>query len=180
MAQFFVVTKTFLISDTHFGHAGVCRFTRDDGSKLRPWDDVDEMDQALIDNWNDVVSPTDKVYHLGDVAIPRRGLKCLEKLNGRKVLIKGNHDCYKLSDYTKYFYDIRGCHYMDGFILTHIPVHPCDLTMRYKANIHGHLHYRKIQNEQGDDPRYFCACVEHINYRPSDWEEVRAELKSSV
>ncbi len=174
------MTKTFLTADTHFGHAGVCRFLRDDGSKLRPWDNASEMDEALIDNWNSVVGPDDKVYHLGDVAIPRRGLKCLEKLNGNKVLIRGNHDIFKLSDYTKYFRDIRGCHYLDSYILTHIPVHPCNLT-RYTGNIHGHLHFRRVQDEQGDiDPRYFCVCVEHTDYRPIEWEEVRAKLKSSV
>lgn len=179
-ATILVVTRTFLISDTHFGHRGVCQFTRDDGSKLRPWDDVDEMDQALIDNWNSVVGPKDKVYHLGDVAIPRRGLKCLEQLNGRKVLVRGNHDCFRMNDYTKYFYDIRGCHYLDNYILTHIPVHPCNLT-RYIANIHGHLHYRRVLTDDNDiDPRYLCVCVEHTDYRPIDWEQVRAKLKNLV
>lgn len=170
------MSKTFLISDTHFGHTNVCKFTRDDGSKLRPWDDVYEMDEQLIDNWNSVVSPDDKVYHLGDVAIPRRGLHCLEKLNGRKVLIRGNHDIFKLTDYTKYFADVRGCHYLDQYILTHIPVHECNLS-RYKGNIHGHLHYRSVlKTDQTPDPRYFCVCVEHTNYRPIDWEYVREEM----
>ena len=166
------MTKTFLISDTHFGHTNVCKFTRDDGSKLRPWDDVDKMDEELIQNWNDVVKPCDKVYHLGDVAIPRRGLKCLESLNGRKILIRGNHDIFRLSDYSKYFDDIRGCHYLDGNILTHIPVHEDNLK-RYKVNIHGHLHYRRIEKDGEIDPRYFCVCVEHTNYKPIDWEYVR-------
>jgi calcineurin-like phosphoesterase family protein len=144
---------------------------------LRPWDDVLEMDQAFIENWNRVVSDNDKVYHLGDVAIPRRGLKCLEQLKGRKVLIRGNHDIFKLSDYTNYFNDIRGCHYLDGYILSHIPVHPCNLD-RYKGNIHGHLHYRSVLKEDGSkDLRYFCVCVEHIDYTPVDFELVRAEMK---
>ena len=170
------MSKTFLISDTHFGHANVCKFTRDDGSRLRPWSDIDEMDQALIDLWNETVGPLDKVYHLGDVAIPRRGLRCLEKLNGRKVLIRGNHDIFKLSDYTQYFDDIRGCHYLDQYILTHIPVHTCGV-VRYKANIHGHLHYRQVLDENGLlDPRYKCVCVEHTNYKPIDFEQVRAEI----
>lgn len=171
------MTETFLIADTHFGHHGVCKFLRDDGSKLRPWDDVSEMDQALIDNWNSVVRPTDKVYHLGDVAIPRRGLKCLEQLNGNKVLIRGNHDIFKLSDYTKYFRDIRGCHYLDKYILTHIPVHPCNLS-RYSGNIHGHLHFRNVTNDDGSiDLRYQCVCVEHIDYTPVSWEVIRKRFK---
>ena len=56
--------SVFLVSDTHFGHAGVCRFTRNDGvTKLRPWDDVAEMDEAMIQAWNDRVKPNDKVSH---------------------------------------------------------------------------------------------------------------------
>ena len=99
--------SVYLISDTHFGHQGVCHFLDKDGNKLRPWDYADQMDEAMIQYWNETVKPTDKVYHLGDVAIPRKGLQVLNRLNGDKVLIKGNHDIYKLSDYTPYFRDIR-------------------------------------------------------------------------
>lgn len=172
------MAETFLISDTHFGHGNICRFKRDDGTDLRPWDDVFEMEEALIERWNDAVRPSDKVYHLGDVAIPRRGLKVLERLNGNKVLIRGNHDIFKLSDYTDYFRDVRGCHYLDRCILTHIPVHPVNLT-RYAANIHGHLHYRTVPDEKTGLPdlRYYNVCVEHIDYTPISWNLVRKQLQ---
>lgn len=75
--------KTFLVSDTHFGHKGVCHFLNADGSKLRPWDNPDDMDRDMISYWNSVVSPTDKVYHLGDVVINRRALAVLEKAEKR-------------------------------------------------------------------------------------------------
>ena len=56
--------SVFLVSDTHFGHAGVCRFTGKDGvTKLRPWTDPDEMDEEMVKRWNERVKPTDKVYH---------------------------------------------------------------------------------------------------------------------
>jgi calcineurin-like phosphoesterase family protein len=169
---------TFLISDTHFGHTNICRFVRDDGSPLRPWSDINLMDDHLVERWNRVVSPQDKVYHLGDVAIPRRGLKRLKELNGRKILIKGNHDIFKLQDYLLYFDDIRGSHYMDGYILTHIPVHTENLN-RYKANIHGHLHYRNICHQDGSlDGRYQNVCVEHVNYEPIPFDTVRDRLKA--
>lgn len=134
------------------------------------------MDDYLTQAWNETVSPKDKVYHLGDVAIPRHGLKVLEKLNGRKVLIKGNHDIFKIKDYLQYFDDIRGCHYLDGCILTHIPVHPVNLT-RYRSNIHGHLHYRRVLTEENSvDERYQNVCVEHTDYRPIDWEIIRSKI----
>lgn len=164
----------------HFGHGNICKFLRDDGSPLRPWDDVHEMDEALIDNWNKVVKPNDKVYCLGDVVIARSALQYFDRLNGTKVLIRGNHDTYKLTDYSKYFKDIRGCHYLDKCILTHIPVHPVNLN-RYEGNIHGHLHYRQVPLEDGTpDPRYYCVCVEHIDYTPIEWTVVRERIKSRL
>jgi calcineurin-like phosphoesterase family protein len=92
---------TFLVSDTHFGHAGVCRFTHPDDAtvKLRPWDDPAEMDEEMIRRWNDRVRPSDKVYHLGDVVINRKSLSTLARLNGDKVLIRGNHDIFRDDEY---------------------------------------------------------------------------------
>jgi len=172
------MAETFLISDTHFGHTNVCKFCRDDGSPLRPWNDVEEMNQALVDNWNRTVTEKDKVYMLGDVAIPRHSLKWLAKLNGTKILIRGNHDIFKIGDYLPYFKDIRGCHYLDKAILTHIPIHPVNLK-RYSANIHGHLHFRLVPEEKTGlpDPRYFNVCVENINYTPISWNLVRKQLQ---
>ena len=89
--------SVFLVSDTHFGHWGVCKFLREDNvTKLRPWDNPNDMDEAMVKLWNETVKPTDKVYHLGDVVINRKALKTLARLNGDKVLIKGNHDIFKI------------------------------------------------------------------------------------
>jgi calcineurin-like phosphoesterase family protein len=176
------MTKTFLIADTHFSHTGVTKFLRPDGTKLRPWDDVVEMDEALIRNWNNVVSPDDKVYLLGDIAIGRSGIRHLHRCNGRKVLIRGNHDIFKLKDYTDIFYDIRGCHVLDGLILSHIPIHPASMK-RFGCNIHGHLHYgRVLLNEKHGlipsniDPKYYCVSVEMINFTPIDFEQVKRDI----
>jgi calcineurin-like phosphoesterase family protein len=176
--------RVFLVSDTHFGHAGVCRFTRDDGGKLRPWDDASEMDEAMVKMWNDTVKPTDKVYHLGDVVINRKALSIMHRLNGDKVLIKGNHDIFKLEDYTQHFRDVRGYHVMDGIILSHIPVHS-DSKGRFRANIHGHLHSNRVKLPRGVDaktgeilysdkidPWYFNVSVEQIGFKPVLFEEV--------
>ena len=169
------MSSVFLVSDTHFGHVGVCRFTRNDGvTKLRPWDNPDEMDEAMVKAWNERVQPNDKIYHLGDVVINRKALKTLGRLNGRKVLIRGNHDIFKLADFTPYFDDIRGYHVMNGMILSHVPVHEASLG-RFGCNIHGHLHANRVMKARGVDartgevlygneidPRYWCACVEQL------------------
>lgn len=168
----------FLISDTHFGHLGVCQFTQSDGvTKLRPWTDPAEMDEALIKNWNSVVRPQDKVYHLGDVVINRKALSTLARLNGEKVLIKGNHDIFRLEEYTPYFKDVRAYHKLDGMMLSHIPMHT-DSLARFGCNVHGHLHSNRVMKPRGVsrggdilyskeiDPRYFSVCVEQIDFTP--------------
>lgn len=173
----------FLVSDTHFGHAGVCKFLRNDGTKLRPWDDPEEMDEDMVKMWNETVRPKDKVYHLGDVVINRRALKTLGRLNGEKVLIKGNHDIFKLEDYTPYFKDIRGYHVMNGMILSHIPIHEESLA-RFGTNIHGHLHSNRVmtwnidKDAQVIDPRYHCVCVEQTDFRPILFEDVMKRIES--
>lgn len=168
--------SVFLYSDPHFSHAGVCRFMRADGvTKLRPWDSPEEMDEALVERYNAVVKPTDKVYFLGDVAINRRGLKVLSRLNGKKVLIKGNHDIFKLEDYTPHFKDIRAYHVMNGLILSHVPVHESNL-YRFGANIHGHTHEYRVMNGDKIDPRYLSVCVEHTDFAPILFEDAMRRI----
>jgi calcineurin-like phosphoesterase family protein len=162
----------FLVSDTHFGHNGVCHFLRADGvTKLRPWDTPEEMDEAMIKLWNDTVRPTDKVYHLGDVVINRKALHTLHRLNGDKVLIKGNHDIFRLDEYTPFFRDIRAYHIMNNVVFSHIPIHP-DSKQRFSGNIHGHLHSNKM-----DDPWYLCVCVEQTDFKPIALEDAFKRLK---
>jgi calcineurin-like phosphoesterase family protein len=172
--------NTFLVSDTHFGHAGVCHFLRNDGTKLRPWDNPEEMDEAMIERWNSVVKPNDKVYHLGDVVINRKALKTLYRLNGDKVLIKGNHDIFRLNEYTDHFRDIRGYHVMGGMILSHIPIHEESIA-RFGVNVHGHLHSNRVMTEIfGEyviDPRYFNVSVEQINFTPIALDDLRQRIK---
>ncbi len=182
--------SVFLVSDTHFGHEKTCTvFKREDGSPLRPFKSAEEMDEEMVRRWNERVRPTDKVYHLGDVVINRKALGILHRLNGDKVLIRGNHDIFKLSDYTEHFRDIRGYHVMNGMILSHIPVNE-DSLARFGANIHGHLHANRVRRARGVDAktgeilysneidtRYHCVCVEQTDFRPILFEDVLARIK---
>lgn len=78
----------YFTSDTHFGHKNIIEYTG------RPWLDVPTMNDALIANWNSVVKPEDTIYHIGDFAmgpkVEHKGF--MDRLNGRKILIRGNHD----------------------------------------------------------------------------------------
>jgi calcineurin-like phosphoesterase family protein len=168
----------FLVSDTHFGHTGVCRFTRNDGvTKLRPWTDPDEMDEEMVKRWNETVRPNDKVYHLGDVVINRKALKIMHRLNGDKVLIRGNHDIFRDDDYREHFRELRAYHVMNGMILSHIPLHT-DSLGRFGTNIHGHLHANRVMLDKNIDPRYHCVCVEQTDYRPILFEDVIKRIEA--
>ena len=182
---------TFLVSDTHFGHLGVCKFMRSDGvTKLRPWDTVEEMDEEMVRRWNETVRPTDKVYHLGDVVINRRALPTLARLNGDKVLIRGNHDIFRDTEYREHFRELRAYHVLNGMILSHIPVHP-DSLGRFGVNIHGHLHANRVRRASGVDAetgevlysdkvdvRYHCVCVEQTDFRPILLEDVVRRIQA--
>ena len=171
----------FLVSDTHFGHAGVCKFTESDGvTKIRPWTDPAEMDEEMVKRWNETVRPNDKVYHLGDVVINKKALPTMARLNGDKVLIRGNHDIFPDTEYRKYFRELRAYHVMNGMILSHIPIHTESLG-RFGVNIHGHLHSARVMKsgsavgeyvKQVIDPRYHCVCVEQTDFKPILFEDV--------
>jgi calcineurin-like phosphoesterase family protein len=124
---------------------------------------------------NAVVRPKDKVYFLGDVTMHKsaRSLDILAKLNGEKILIKGNHDTCKIAAYMQHFKDIRAVHSVDKIVLTHVPVHPESLS-RWRGNVHGHLHSREVLLPLAKipDKRYFNVSVERINYTPISLDEV--------
>lgn len=148
------MNQVWVIADTHFGHAKVITF--------RPWKTVEEHDRELIARWNATVKKHDTVWHLGDVLLGgQAGHSILLQLNGTKRLVMGNHDAYPVNLYLKYFTKVFGAAELHNCILTHVPVHPCQLEKRYKKNIHGHLHDKKL-----DDPRYRCVSVEQTDYRP--------------
>lgn len=127
----------------------------------------------MVASWNATVGPKDKVYCLGDWAIRRGSIKIAERLNGDKVLIKGNHDIFKLHDYAPYFRDIRAYHIMDKFVLSHIPVHKSQAS-RWRGNIHGHLHSNVV-----GDPWYSCVSVEQTDFKPILFEQARERILSN-
>ena len=79
----------YFTSDTHFYHDNIRGYCN------RPFDNVEIMNEAMIERWNKIVTPEDTIYHLGDFCMGRKEVNCplvLPRLNGHKILIKGNHD----------------------------------------------------------------------------------------
>jgi calcineurin-like phosphoesterase family protein len=148
------------------------------------------MDEAMVKAWNERVKPTDKVYHLGDVVINRKALGIMRRLNGDKVLIRGNHDIFKDEDYRSHFRELRAYHVMNGMILSHIPLHS-DSLGRFGVNIHGHTHANRVRKARGVDvktgevlysdeidPRYYCVCVEQTpDFAPILFEDVLKRIE---
>jgi len=82
------MSTIWFTADTHFGHENIIKHSH------RPFDSVEEMDEAMIEKWNAVVGKNDIVYHLGDVGMgsDTHTLNCVSRLRGQKRLVSGNHD----------------------------------------------------------------------------------------
>ena len=162
------MSEKFFISDTHFGHRGIIQYE----AINRPFQTLEEHDEALIANWNNTVKPDDKVYHVGDFCLNRRSLSVAKQLNGRKLLIMGNHDMFRTEEYLEAGFErVCGALQFENLILTHIPVHTAQVEHRFFANVHGHLHSKKIP-----DWRYLNVSVENINLTPITLEEVYSRI----
>ena len=180
------MTKTWVYSDPHFYHGNICKFTKEDGSKLRPWDDANEMTEDMIKWYNEMVDDGDRVYILGDVAFSAANMtSAVSRLKGRKVLVPGNHEPPKMRKYFDLFDDVRGYVVKKGFIMSHIPIHPGSLS-RWELNIHGHTHANAVgvqpmgsfAQDFAEDTRYYSACVERTNFRPIELQQILDERKS--
>lgn len=171
----------WVTSDTHFGHKNILGFTdRNTGQPVRPFDSVEEMNETMVENWNSVVKPGDKVYHLGDVFFGSKDdFKSLwPKLNGSKRLIVGNHDDVKWLAQGGFFQKIQLWRIFSDWklILTHVPLREDSFRgSEYNSsegngflNVHGHIH----QNPSPEGP-YKCVCVEQTNYTPVNIEELK-------
>ena len=171
------MSNVFLCSDWHLSHSNILGFLcKRTGERIRSFANADEMDEHMIAQHNKVVKPGDKVYHLGDVTFNKKNLHLIGRMNGDKVLIKGNHDILPLKEYLPYFRDIRGVHQFEGLLLTHIPVHPESFS-RWKANVHGHLHTNKVMLNGVQDPRYYCVSMEQLDdYTPISLEQLKKNL----
>ncbi len=179
------MSEKFFIGDTHFGHRGIVTYE----PKARPFATVEEMNEELIKRWNEVVRPDDKVYHLGDFCLNRSALSIGLRLNGRKILITGNHDVFRTEEYLAAGFErLHGTLQFENLILTHVPVHPQQLEHRFFANVHGHLHSHNIQVEQEVDTgignmvervkdwRYLNVSCENTNLTPITLEEVYSRI----
>lgn len=178
----------WVISDTHLFHNNILHFKDKDGSRVRGdrFDNVEQMNECMLENWNSVVKPGDIVYHLGDVFMGDKEnfKKFWPKFNGSKRLVVGNHDDIIFLSQGGFFKKVQMWRMFPefGLLFSHVPLQINSL-YRYGSkddlentivepelmlNVHGHIH----QNPSPEGP-YRCVCVEHTDYTPVNIEELR-------
>lgn len=189
--------REFFIADLHLGHERLITGWDGDGKGPRGhFLNAEAMGRHIIERWNSVVTPADRVYVAGDIALKEPALKLLDEMNGQKRAVLGNHDHSRAGIYTRHFARIYGAKVMPGgFVVTHIPVHPTCLDRKsMQVNIHGHLHEAVVQRPTGrsplpedwdpedwgsimePDPRYVCVSCEQVDYQPISFDEIKARV----
>jgi len=135
--------NTFFISDIHFNHGKIIPYCK------RPFVNVDEMNQAMVDNWNSVVKDGDHVFFLGDLywKNPNLAVKLLNKLKGNIYCVKGNHDSFNVKvqerfSWVKDYYEVK---IKDGetkqrIVLCHFPIASWHKKDKGAWHLHGHSH----------------------------------------
>ena len=171
--------STFFTSDLHLGHRKIIEFE----AYARPFDTVEDMNEAIVDRWNKTVNKKDVVWVLGDVVFGVENFQYLDRLNGIKKLVLGNHDTYPIQRYMQHFKKIQACVKFQDCLLTHVPVHPSQLAYRFKANIHGHLHSNLVQytspfGTPHEDKRYINVGLEQNNLCPIAWEDIKQRINN--
>ena len=144
--------KTYITSDIHFEHQNIKRFCPESRARFT----LETMTEAIIAEWNDVVTPKDTVYILGDVAFcnAEEATQIVRKLNGRKILVEGNHDrkLVKHVPFRSCFAEIHT--YLDinyngnKVVMFHYPIAEWDQMHRGSVHFHGHLHGNKSGLEE--------------------------------
>lgn len=134
------MSKKFYIADWHHSHKNVIAFDN------RPFKNVDEMNEELVNRWNSVVSDGDIVYILGDMfwITPQNATPIMQQLNGQKFLVKGNHDRWHDTKFDKLFVKIAEYMEIDDngrkVVLCHYPI-PCFKNHFYGwVHLYGHVH----------------------------------------
>lgn len=174
-------TKVFFTSDTHFGHSNIIKYCQ------RPFNSAEHMDEVLISNWNEVVSPQDIVFHLGDFCFgsDKEWIKILQRLNGTKYLILGNHDIKKIANSSQiqdYFADInmqmRVVVDKQKILLNHYPFLCFEGGYQNVWQLFGHVHSSKHSTGLDKErlvhlfPTQYDVGVDNNNYRPVSFSQV--------
>ncbi len=177
--------SVYFLGCPHFGHKWMAHH--------RGFQDEFYHDEHIIQEWNKVIQKKDLVWILGDITMEsKEHYYRLDALNGRKKVVLGNHD---LPEHTRellnYVETVAGCVDYKGYILSHIPIHPNEISF-CRGNIHAHIHENKLNEvsimDRYGDPlnpdstksatlhKYFNVDAQAINYKPISMDEITERL----
>lgn len=140
-----MMSDTFFVSDLHLSHRKILEYC----PESRKYDNIDEMNESIIEIWNNTVFKNDSVYILGDVSFgkPKSTVEILKRLNGKNFfLVVGNHDAKLLRDpefcefftWIKLYNEEKICG--ENFVMMHYPIASWNRKYWGSCHIHGHCH----------------------------------------
>lgn len=172
------MSQVRFIGCLHLGHEWMARY--------RGFQDSLHHDEYLINQWNKIVNKKDITYILGDITMEKsEHYYLLDQLNGRKIIVLGNHDLPKHSkELLNYVESVAGMIDYKGCVLTHCPIHPAEISF-CRLNIHAHIHENKLEEveylSRYGDPgekvektlhKYRCVDAKLIDFKPKTLEEL--------
>ena len=177
------MNNIYFTSDHHFGHKNIIKFSK------RPFENIDEMDEILIQKWNEKVKPEDEVYYLGDLGLCSisKMRKILERLNGKIYLINGNHEsaaqgCSTRFEWIKDYHElvIKDDEFERGkqlVVLFHYAIREWNASHWGTYHLYGHSH-----GSLSDDPTSlsFDIGVDCHDFYPLSYQEVKAIMKTKT
>lgn len=171
--------KIFFTSDLHFNHTNIIKYEN------RPFKNKEEMNKQLIANWNAKVGKDDEIYIMGDIAFgnPEEIVPILKQLNGKKYMIRGNHDsalrypevrdCF---EWVKDYYVLK--HNKLVFVLFHYPIQVWDRQHHGSIHIYGHIHSNIGDHKMEHDiPNSYNAGTDVNGLAPIELNEVLIKLR---
>ena len=179
--------KVWFVADTHWGHRNIIRYCD------RPFEDVEEMNETLITNWNKVVGDSDFVFHLGDFSVggSAEWNQLLDKLKGRIFLVLGNHDMNNVDQgFMRRFEEVS----MQMLIsigkqriyLNHYPFLCYGGAYRGTWQLFGHVHSCKCNSGLDNSrlgmlfPTQYDVGVDNNNFTPVSFDEIEMKIKGQV
>lgn len=178
----------FFTADQHFCHNNIIKYCS------RPFEDTTEMNKVLIERHNLIVSKDDTVYFLGDIGMGNQHkiAECIQQLNGRKILIQGNHDRWsKTKLHDQFGFDevhrsltLFNPDFLIGtpwnmVVMAHDPVNSLFIAREYSGNevliLNGHIHDLDYQTvDEGCINRYSINVgVDVFEYYPMSINDIR-------
>jgi len=180
-------TRYFFTSDLHFGHNKEFLYVS------RGFNSIEEHDETVIKNWNSVVGPDDFVFILGDLMLNDNedGIEKINRLNGKKYIILGNHDtATRIKLYKEQIKNLEGVEYVAKIEhkkrllwLCHYPTITANFDdgkpwVKHLINLHGHTHSKEIF--YNNNPYMYNVALDAHDNTPVSFEEIMADIQLKV